>query len=135
MESILLLRKNDFEFLMKEFCINLLIYRYIWYNFQGKSRRKSCNVMLHVPKQFSWYETKPRSVSLNKLQKKSFEVSTYLLIFQIGHKTSNIDSIMNKNDLTDILDILHGETVFSTRQRSIFTELPPRVTKKRQRKY
>ena len=67
--------------------------------------------------------------------KKSFEVLTYLLVFQIGHKTSNIDSIMNKNDLTDILDILHEETVFSTRQRSIFTELPPRVTKKRQRKY
>ena len=53
--------------------------------------------------------------------KKSFEVLTYLLVFQIGHKTSNIDSIMNKNDLTDILDILHGETVFFLHDRGQFS--------------
>ena len=58
--------------LMKEFCINLIIYRSIWYNFQGKSRRESCNVMLHVPKQFSWYETKPRFVLNNKLHEEIF---------------------------------------------------------------
>ena len=70
--NTILKEKMILNLLMKEFCINLIIYRSIWYNFQGKSRRESCNVMLHVPKQFSWYETKPRFVLNNKLHEEIF---------------------------------------------------------------